>query len=82
MSLLLGTVVDTSAILRTVVGALVAGIGTAVAFAFAILGATRFAELRRDERPIEAGAFAVLAVLGLGVTAGAVVFGLLVMTSK
>jgi hypothetical protein len=75
-------VVDTSAILKTAVGALVAGVGVSVAFALAILGATRFAEMRRDERTIEAGAFAALATLGVGVTAAAVVFGLIVMTSK
>jgi len=38
--------------------------------------------MRRDERTIEAGAFAALATLGVAVTAGAVVFGLIVMTSK
>jgi hypothetical protein len=82
VSPLLGTLVDTSALLKTAVGALVAAVGTSVAFAFAILGLIRFAEMRRDDRPIEAGAFAALALVGVAATSGAVVFGLIVMTSK
>ncbi len=82
MNGLLGAIADTKALLQVVVASLAAGIGVAVAFSLAILGATRFVDLRRDERPLEATAFGLLAVLCLLVSIAAVVVGLIVMTSK
>jgi hypothetical protein len=61
---------------------LVAGVGIAAAFSLAIVGATRFSDFRRDGRTLEAGMFAVLLTLGLGVSVAGVVFGIVVMTSK
>jgi hypothetical protein len=80
--ILAATLVDTSALLKVVVAALAGGIGTTLAFSFVILGATRFAELRRDERPIEAAAFAALVAVALAASVAIVVFGLIVMSSK
>jgi hypothetical protein len=79
---LLGTIVDTSALAKVIVGSLVAGIGVTIAFSFAILGSTRFADMRRDERTLEAAVFAGIALVGAAACVGAVVFGIVVMTSK
>ena len=79
---MIATVVDWEALLDVVVASLAAGVGITVAFSLAILGLTRFADMRRDERTVEAWAFAGLATLGLGVSCAAVVFGIILMTSK
>lgn len=82
MSLLLATVVDTSALAKVVVASLVSGIGVTLAFALAVLGTTRFADMRRDDRTLEASAYAVLAALAFAVCVAGVVLGIVVMTSK
>jgi hypothetical protein len=78
----LGTVVDWTALFQTVIAAVTAGVGTSVACATAILGAIRFSDMRRDERSLEAGAFAVLTVVASLAIGAAIVIGLIVMTSK
>jgi hypothetical protein len=75
-------IVDWKALGDVVLASLVAGVGTTVAYSFAIFGMTRFAEMRRDGRVLEATAFAVLGVAGLVATIGAIVVGIVVMTSK
>ncbi len=79
---MIATVVDWAALRDVVLYSLVAGIGVTLAFSLAILGSTRFAELRRDERTAEAFAFGALAIAGLAVSAAAIVVGIVVMTSK
>jgi hypothetical protein len=79
---MLATIVDTQALLKTVVASAVAGVGVTLAFSLAILGATRFAEMNRDRRPAAAAAFGVLAALGLAAAAAAVTIGIIVMSSK
>ena len=79
---MLATVVDTQALLKTVVAALVAGVGVTVVFSVAILGAARFADLSRDGRMASAVAFGMLAIVALAAAAAAVTIGIIVMTSK
>ena len=79
---MIATVVDWAALRDVVLYSLAAGIGVTIAFSLAILGGTRFAELRRDERTVEAYAFATLAIAGLAISAAAIVIGIVVMTSK
>jgi uncharacterized membrane protein len=79
---LLAAIADTKALLQVVVASLVAGVGVAVAFSLVILGATRFVDLRRNERSLEAAAFGLLAALCLLASMAAVVIGLIVMASK
>jgi hypothetical protein len=79
---MLATIVDTQALLRTVVAAFVAGVGVTLVFSLAILGAARFAELSRDGRPAAATAFGALAVVTLATAAAAVTIGIIVMTKK
>jgi hypothetical protein len=76
------TVVEVQDLWRTVVAALVAGVWVTVVFSLAIYGATRFAETRRDERPLASGAAAALMVLMLTATLASVVLGIVAMTAK
>jgi hypothetical protein len=79
---MIATVVDWAALRDVVVASLAAGVGVTVAFSLAIMGLTRFADMRRDGRAFEAWAYAGLAIAGLGVSATAVVYGIILMTSK
>ncbi len=79
---MLAIVVDTKALWETVVAAFVAGVGTTVIFSFAILGISRFAEASRQGHSIEAALFGALATLGMLATAAAIIFGVIVMTTK
>ena len=79
---MIATVVDWAALRDVVVASLAAGVGITVAFSLAIMGLTRLSEMRRDERVVEAWAFGVLAVAGLAVSGAAVVYGIVLMTSK
>ena len=80
--MLASTVVDTDALLKVIWASLAAGVGGTAAFSIAILGATRFADMRREGRAAEAGAFVVIAALGLGACLGAVALGLYVIIDK
>jgi hypothetical protein len=79
---MLATIVDTQALLKTIVASAVAGVGVTVIFSFAILGASRFADLSRDGRPVAAVVFGALAVVALAAAAAAVTIGIIVMTRK
>jgi len=76
------TVVETKELLQTVAASAIAGVGVTVVFSIAVYGATRFADLSRDERPIAAGAAVAMAVLAFAACIAAVVFGIVVLTSK
>jgi cation transporter-like permease len=78
----MAVVVETKELLETVVASLVAGVGITVVFSVAIWGVARFADLSRNERPLAAGAAAALAGLATLVTLAAVVFGIVIMSSK
>jgi len=78
----MAVVVETKQLLETVVASLVAGVGVTVVFSVAIWGVGRFADLSRDERPLAAGAAAALAGLAVLATLAAVVFGIVIMSSK
>jgi hypothetical protein len=75
-------IVQTEELLQTIVASLIAGVGVTVTFSVAIWGTARFADLSRNERPLAAGAAAGLAALAALATAAAVVYGIVVMTSK
>ncbi|HET7483784.1 MAG TPA: hypothetical protein VFJ64_00240 [Solirubrobacterales bacterium] len=78
----MAVVVETRQLLETVVASLVAGVGITVVFSVAIWGVARFADLNRNERPLAAGAAAAMAGLAVLVTLAAVIFGIVVMSSK
>ena len=78
----MGTIVETTALWQTVVGSLIAGIGVIFAFSIAIFGVARSIESGHDGRSGAAAVFGALTVLALVGVAGAVVLGVIVMTSK
>jgi uncharacterized membrane protein YidH (DUF202 family) len=79
---LIATVVETKELLQTIAASLVAGVGITTAFAILIFGATRSADMVRDERPLLATAAGGLAVVALVVVVALIVLGIVVMTSK
>ena len=79
---MLGTVVDTGALLKTVGASVLGGLGITIVYSLTVYGMTRMADLRRDERSLAAAAAAALAGLTFLVCTAAMVLGILVMTSK
>jgi hypothetical protein len=79
---MLGTVVETKDLVSAVVASFVAGAGVTAAFSLMILGAARFADYSRNDRPVAAALAATLVGLGLAVTAASIVIGIIVMTTK
>ena len=86
MMVLADPVVDWGKLGEVVVYSLLSGVGVAICFSLAILGATRFADSRRGDGGAGGGGvavgYAILAAAGLAATVGAVVVGIIVMTSK
>ena len=79
---MLATIVDTEALLKTIVAAFIAGVGVTLIFSLAILGASRFVDLSRDGRSAGAIAFGALTVVALLAALVAVAVGIIVMTRK
>ena len=75
-------VVDWEAMLEVVWVSFVAGIGVTAAFAAGLLGATRWVDYGRSGRGGEAVIYGALALIGFGIVAAAVVFGIVAMTDK
>jgi hypothetical protein len=82
MSALASTIVDWNTLGKVALASLVSGVGVTIVFSLAIVGAARFADMRRDGRGIEAGAYAVLLAVSLVVVTGALVLGIVVMAEK
>jgi hypothetical protein len=78
----MSTIVDTTTLLDLVGISLVAAVGVTAAFSLAILGATRFSDLRRDGRAVEAAFFGVVTALSLAACAGAIVYGIVEIQTK
>jgi predicted RecB family nuclease len=79
---MVATVVETKELLETVASSLIAGIGVTAAFSLVIFGVTRSADMARNDRLVLATAAGVLAALAGAVVIAAIVFGIVVMTSK
>jgi lysylphosphatidylglycerol synthetase-like protein (DUF2156 family) len=79
---MLATILETKELLETVAVALVAGVGVTIVFSIAVYGATRFADLSRDDRPFAASAAIVTALVAFGVCIAVVVVGIVVMIHK
>ncbi len=80
--MVLAKILQTQDLLETVAASVIAGVGVAIVFSIAVYGATRFADLNRDDRPAAAAAAIVTALLAFAVCVAGVVFGIIVMTSK
>jgi hypothetical protein len=74
--------VDTDALLNVVWASFAAMIGGTASFSLAIIGATRFTELRREGRTGEAGLFAALGIAGAVLFLGSAVLGLVLMIQE
>ena len=74
--------IDTHALVKMLYTSVVAGVGVAVVFSLAILGANRSSEMRRERRTVAAAAYTALAAAGLIVAAAMVVFGLTLVAHK
>ena len=79
---MMATIVETKELVETVIASLVAGVGVTAVFSVAIWGGARFVDFSRDGRPVAAAAAVAVGVLALATTLAAVVFGIVVMTSK
>jgi hypothetical protein len=82
MIVLADSIVDWNTLGKVVVASLAAGVGVTVVFSLAIVGAARFADMRRDGRSLEATGYAVLLAVSLAVVAAAVTLGIVVMAKK
>jgi hypothetical protein len=80
--MVLASIVDWETLGKVAVASFLGAVGVTLAFSLAILGATRMVEMRRDGRGIEAGAYAALMIIMLVLSGAAVVFGVIVMTTK
>ena len=78
----MSTIVDTTTLLELVGVSLLAAVGLTAAFSLAILGATRFFELRRDGRGVDAAWFGMLTALALAACLAAIVYGMVLIQSK
>ena len=76
------SIVDWSALFEVVWASLLAGIGVTAVYGVAILGGTRAGELRRDGNPVAATLYAIVCGIALAIVGGAIVFGIVVMTTK
>jgi hypothetical protein len=82
MSLVAGSIVDWPTLGKVIAYSLAAGVGVALCFSVAVVGATRFAEARRAQAAAPAAFYGALTALGLAATVGAVVVGIIVMAKK
>jgi hypothetical protein len=80
--IVLAEVVDWTALRDVVIASLIAGVGVTLCFSLAILGATRFADSRRDEKPVGAALYAILGLLGLALSLAGIGVAIFEMTSK
>lgn len=81
MTSLVAAIVDWGALLKVVVVSLVGGVGLTAVFSIAVAGAISFVDFRRDGRPVEAGAFAAVALVAIAACVAAVAYGIARMVS-
>jgi hypothetical protein len=80
--MIVAKIVDSHAAWQAIWTSAVAGVGVTIFFSIAVLGVTRAADLRRDDRGGEAALYAALGLLGFAATIGAVVYAITVITTK
>ena len=79
---LAGDIVEWDLVLQVIYVGLGAGVAVTIAVSFAILGATRAADARREGDAVVAVFYSAVFVLGMAACAAGVVLGIVVMTSK
>jgi hypothetical protein len=76
------SVIEWDLLLQVIYAALGAGVAVTIAVSFAILGAQRAADARRDGDKLDTVIYSTIFVLGMAACAAAVVLGIVVMTAK
>ncbi|HET7049939.1 MAG TPA: hypothetical protein VFI54_16875 [Solirubrobacteraceae bacterium] len=74
--------INTHALIKMVYSSVLAGVGVAVVFSVAIVGAARSSDLRREHRTAAAAAYTALAAGGLLLAVGMVIYGLILVAHK
>ena len=74
--------VDWDAMLTVIWSSLLAGIGATAAYGLAILGGNRAVELGRSGRLGVAAVYGLIGALGAATVVAAIVFGIVVLSSK
>jgi len=74
--------IDTTALLKMLYSSLLASVFVAVVFSTGLLGAIKASDSRRAGRGVAATAYAVLAVVGVLLAGGAIVYGLVLIARK
>jgi hypothetical protein len=74
--------IDTTALLKMVYSSLLASVFVAVVFSTALLGAIRASDSRRAGRGVAATAYAAVAVVGVLLASGVIVYGLVLIARK
>ena len=80
--MIVAKIIDPQAAWQAIWTAAVAGVGVTIVFSIAVLGATRAADLRRDDRDAQAVLYAGLGLLGFAATIAAVVYAITLITTK
>ncbi|MDO8184836.1 hypothetical protein Q5424_06280 [Conexibacter sp. JD483] len=75
-------IVDWGQLLEVVLVGLLAGTGISIAFSLVLLGAVRAGEAQQQSRPAAMAGYGAVALIGLAVCIGAIVFGISTMLSK
>jgi hypothetical protein len=79
---MIAAVINTHALVKMLYTSVLAGVGVAVVFSLAILGATRSSEMRREHRSGAAAAYTALATASLLLAAVMVIYGLVLVAHK
>jgi hypothetical protein len=74
--------IDTHLLLRVFYTAFVAGVGASVVFSVAVYGLVRSSEMRREQRTAAAASYGLLGAIGLALSAGLIVYGLILLARK
>jgi hypothetical protein len=82
VSLVAAEIIEWDALLEVTLVSLLGGVGVIAVFSIAVAGAVAFVDFRRDGRPVEAGAFAAVALIATVACIAAVVYGIWVMAAK
>lgn len=78
----MAAIIQTDILVKIVAATLVGGVGITGIFGLVILGATRFDDSRRAERPRAVAAYGAMTVVAVAAFFAAVVFGLIIVFSK
>ncbi len=79
---MIGAIVDTEALGRVILYALIAGVGITLVYSIAVYGATRSTDMRRAGSPTAATFFAVLGAAGMAATIAALAYGVYLVVYK